>query len=50
MREQVDFTPSIGDKVKLPYPTGGRYYATIDEIDNPTGDAPVEQCIFRGYW
>lgn len=46
-RHIVDFVPNIGDRIMLPYPAGGTYSVTIDDIYRAD---TLEQCIFYGTW
>lgn len=46
-RHEVAEVPKLGDRIMLPYPSGGTYAVTIDYIyEGPT----VEQSIFYGAW
>jgi hypothetical protein len=47
MRHEVKDYPMVGDRLYLPYPTGGIYPVIITEIDFNTD---ITKSIFRGEW
>jgi hypothetical protein len=47
IRYDIDVYPVIGEKVKLPFPSGGIYNALITSIDIKPD---LRDCIFRGEW
>jgi len=47
IRHEVKDYPIVGDRIKLPFPTGGEYNVRITSIDfNPD----ISKSIFRGEW
>jgi hypothetical protein len=46
-RHDVKEVPKIGDRIMLPYPSGGTYSVTIDDIYE--GPTPAQN-IYYGAW
>jgi len=46
-RHEVDSLPNIGDRILLPYPSGGMCPVIIDDIFRGN---TLEECIFFGAW